>query len=313
MSQRRPNKSKQKLTTHTIQNTSRFSPRIARIKASANSEKLPEEIQQKLLMIATPKPPSRVPSRTPFIPTPQVLHFTKLKPFQKSQRITARSHSQAKNPHSNFNTTNETSNEISISMLPRPQDFSFFLIQLLDIFSSPEILADFFFLGRENRISYFEFFESCEALEVTRYFSNLKKIFEEICIVDVVCKEFFLEKAIETQNSEIRMEKELGGKRHSLESVMGKVMLTAVDGMPNKTKKILQIIKSAKDSEELLGKIKGEVSEIKLSPSEVSVLMHYSKAQKGKKQRKLDLNSTTKLNRSPYKLIQSAIGYNKNL
>ena len=266
-------------------------------------------------MVATPNPPSRIPSRSPFIAHPQVLHFSKLMPLKKTKthRISSRTQSQSKNLNSNLNSTKDTPNEISTSMMPPPQDFSFFITQLFDFFSTPEVLTDYFLIDREDLIAYSEFFDSCESLEIIQFFSDLRKIFNEICVEGGICREDFLQKAIDVQNSECLNKHEKRSKEtHTLSSIMSKILPKFLDVESNRTKKVLGIIKSAKNTDELSAKIRAEVREVKLSESELLLLIDYSKVQRSKK-RKMDLNSTTKLNSSPYTLIPCSVGYAKDL
>ena len=315
MSQRRSTKYKPKLTISTKNNSLRFrynlsSPRIARIKASGKSEKSPEEILSKLTMIVTPKPPSRIPSRSPFITRPQNLSLSKLLPLRRTS--VHRILSKGKNTK-RLNKTKDTQVNISNSMLPLPQDFNCFITQLLDIFSTAESLVDYFFIDRREPIKFNDFSESCFSIGLNVFFSDLETIFEEAVKENCIIRKGFLKKIITIQNNEEKvLERRESVDRHTLSSIMNKILPCDKDNYSEKTKKILGIVKNAKGPDDLLAKIQTEVDEPNLSTSELSLLIEYSKVQK-KKTKKDDLNLTTKLNGSPYALIPCSVAYNKHL
>ncbi|OMJ84623.1 hypothetical protein SteCoe_14214 [Stentor coeruleus] len=233
-------------------------------------------------------------------------------PLRKTSthRISSRSTNQTKN----MTTSEATPTNISCTALPPPQDFKFLLLQLLDYFPSPEILTDYFFLNRKNPIEYSDFYESCLALGITVFFSDLNKIFDEACKEKAVSRKRFLNKAIEIQNAECWPEKKEKKNVESLtlSGIMRKIMRNSSDTLHNRTKKFLILIKHAKNPTDLLAKIQNEYPGITLSDQELLVLMEYIKIQKSKK-KKPDLNMTLKLTGSPYTLIPCSIAYRKNM
>ncbi|OMJ91513.1 hypothetical protein SteCoe_5883 [Stentor coeruleus] len=312
MSQKRQSRSKPKIILSTPNKNFHTSPRIAKIKAAAKSEKSHDEIACKLTMVSSPKLPKRIINRSPFIACHQIISFSKLIPLRKTSthRISSRSTNQTKN----MTTTEATPTNISCTALPPPQDFRFLLLQLLDYFPSPETLTDYFFLNRKNLLDYFDFYESCLALGITVFFSDLSKIFDEACKEKVLSRKRFLTRAIEVQNAECWPEKKERKNTESLtlSRIMKKILRNSSDTLHNRMKKFLMLIRHAKNPTDLSAKIQNEHPAIRLSDQELSVLMEYTKVQKCKK-KKPDLNMTFKLTRSPYTLIPCSVAYRKNM
>ena len=261
-----------------------------------------------MTLIGTPKPPTRKQSRSPFIPKSRGISFSKLIPINKisTHRISSRTHNNTKNLTSN----REIPHDISSSLLPPPQDFNFFITQLLDTFSSPEVLTDYFYTDRDESLLFDQFLDSCKALGLDQFFSNLASIFSEVSFDSFLSKTQFLNKTIEIQNAEVHLPIKKQKKPSSLMAIMKKILPKSFESTPSKTKKILNIIKNAKNEEDLIEKISAEVKSVNLTFDEIIMLLEYSKAQNRKKGKE-GFNETLRVIISPFTLIPCTSAYNK--
>ncbi|OMJ70369.1 hypothetical protein SteCoe_31661 [Stentor coeruleus] len=311
MSQKRQNRCKSKITLSAPGHILRFSPKIQRIHATSKSDKNPEESNSKITLIISPQPHKRHSSRSPFIVCPNVLPHYKILPIQKNS--THRMPPRVKNRSKNTPTTEATITNISCTSLPTPQDFKLLLIQLLDYFSSPEDLAEYFFLGRIQPIEYSDFFDSCFTLGIAEFFSDLSKIFHEAFQGNSLYKSTFILKAIEVQNIGLLSKKKklkIPGSEKILK-IVKKIINGTSDNQSEKMKKVIMIIKHAKSSSDLLKKIQNVVPYIEITDEELVMLMEYSKSQKIKR-RKANLNKTAKVIDSLYTLMPYSAGYRKH-
>lgn len=212
-----------------------------------------------------------------------------------------------------MSTTEATLTNISCTSLPPPQDFKLLLSQLLDFFPSPEILTEYFFLGRTDPIEYSDFSDSCLSLGITEYFSDLSKIFHEAFQDNSLHKNIFVLKAIEVQNAGLssKKKKEKAPESEKVLKILKKIIRGSSDDQSEKTKKVIRIIKHAKSPNDLLIKIQNEVPFVEIEDEELIVLMEYSKAQKIKR-KKAEMNMTAKLMDSPYTLVPCSVGSRKH-
>ncbi|OMJ77901.1 hypothetical protein SteCoe_22423 [Stentor coeruleus] len=311
MSQKRQNRCKPKIALSAPGHILRFSPKIVRIHATSKSDKNSEEANSKTALIISPQPHKRHSSRSPFIVCPNVLPHYKILPIQKNS--THRIPPRAKNRSKNMSTTEATITNISCTSLPPPQDFKLLLSQLLDFFSSPEDLTEYFFLGRTDPIEYYDFFDSCFTLGITELFSDLSKIFHEAFQNNSLYKNAFILKAIEVQNAGILSKKKKlkASEPEKVLKIVKKIVSGTSDNQSEKTKKVIRIIKHSRSPSELLMKLQNEFNCTEITDEELIILMEYSKAQKIKR-RKADLNMTAKLMDSPYTLVPCSVGNRKH-
>jgi hypothetical protein len=278
------------------------SPRAQKIKANRKSERL-DSVISKLNIVLSPKPPLKKPTRSPFIAHPQI-SFSRLAPLQKTSI-----HKMPLKPYRSKNLNTTYDDHISITKLPPAQDFNFFLTQLLDVFSSPETLTEYFFINRHDFIDYNQFLESCICLGMDQFFSDLLGLFEEIAEFKSLARESFLRKCIEVQNNEIKVKKAENSNK-SLSSVIKRILPKSADSFQARMKKIMSAMKLAKNSDEIMERIRDELG-VKLTKNDLVLIIDYSKQQNRKKPYKEDLNLTGKLSGSPYNLISSTLGTKK--
>lgn len=288
------------------------SPKTIKIPSSEHSEKTHNNFLSKLSVHSTPKLSKRLLNRSPFITSHKIASFSKFIPLRKksSQRLSSQSTNQTKN----LTTSEATPTNISFSSLPPPQDFDFLLSQLLDYFSSPEQLGDFFFFGRKNPIDYRDFFDSCLSLGITEYYSDLKKIFEEGSQKGLFYKQKFLNKTIQVQNLDCRGHKKpkKGPKNQGLYRVMQRIYQSPSDTLPAKSKKFLSLVKYGKSPEKFMHNLSCENGNPQSKNHEIVIFVKSSKGHRVKNV-KSSLNMTVKIASSPYMLIPCSVAYRKHL
>ncbi|OMJ76659.1 hypothetical protein SteCoe_23932 [Stentor coeruleus] len=287
----------------------RFSPKAIKISFSKHPAKSHNNFLSELPKTSTPKPQKHLLNRSPIMIGYKIDSFSKFIPLHKknSKRLSSQSTNQTKN----LTTSEATPTNISFSSLPPPQDFDFLLSQLLDYFSSPEQLGDFFFFGRKNLIDYTDFFESCLSLGITEYFSDLRKIFNEGSQRGLFYKQKFLNKAIQIQNFGCKSYKKIP-RNHKPNRMIQRIYQSPSDTQAMKSKKFQSLVKYGKSPKKLLHNLSCENASPKLKNKKIVFFMKSFKFHRAKKV-KSSMNMTVKVTSSPYMLIPCSIAYRKHL
>jgi hypothetical protein len=193
---------------------------------------------------------------------------------------------------------------LSSMRMPGPQDLSFFITSLFDQFSSPEDITDYFFFNRGQTLNFEQFYLSCVSLNLDKIFLKLEKIFEEAKVEKCLNRKKFLMKALKVQNEQRRPFK----KGDTFDDIFNKLVNKSEVEKSAKAKRIIEAVKVAKGSDDLITRLQVENSKVKLSGKEIHVLLD----QRNSSRKKKDLNMTVRVNCSPYNLIPAAIN-KKNL
>lgn len=192
--------------------------------------------------------------------------------------------------------------------MPPPLDFAFFIRHLLDHFHSAEIAAEYFFICRGREMDFEQFFLSCSALALDKIFVDLERIYQEAKSEKCLTKTSFISKIVSVQNSELK--EPPAPHRVRFSDVVKKLMSKSEIDTSKKAKRILEAIRLAKGSDDLLARLQVENSKVRLTSKELNILLEQRGPQAKKKK---DLNLTMRLNCSPYNLMPSTVMTKKNL